>query len=171
MFTAVSSDIFREVPDRVQIDTTQKRQKTTENQNAMGRQPSLSRTDATENTGSRPRSRKAARPTGSRCTSGCAAPPSAASTRAGFPVHPNKPPRAAVREHARMAHVDDLIEPRLEQIALACLPPLPWLHPSPQIRCRLSTMMRANFARKSAGDALNPAKPRRGNGKKVTLYQ
>jgi len=33
------------VPDRVQIDTTQKRQKTTENQNAMGRQPSLSRTD------------------------------------------------------------------------------------------------------------------------------
>src|SRR5208337_3919303 len=45
MFTAVSSDIFREVPDRVQIDTTQKRQKTTENQNAMGRQPSLSRTD------------------------------------------------------------------------------------------------------------------------------
>src|SRR5208283_3113407 len=47
MFTAVSSDIFREVPDRVQIDTTQKRQKTTENQNAMGRQPSLSRTDVT----------------------------------------------------------------------------------------------------------------------------
>src|SRR5271165_3738917 len=45
MFTAASSDIFREVPDRVQIDTTQKRQKTTENQNAMGRQPSLSRTD------------------------------------------------------------------------------------------------------------------------------
>ena len=35
----------RKVPDRVQIDTTQKRQKTTENQNAMGRQPSLSRTD------------------------------------------------------------------------------------------------------------------------------
>ncbi len=34
----------RKVPDRVQIDTTQKRQKTTENQNAMGRQPSLSRT-------------------------------------------------------------------------------------------------------------------------------
>src|SRR5208337_597510 len=49
MFTAVSSDIFREVPDRVQIDTTQKRQKTTENQNAMGRQPSLSRTDVLEN--------------------------------------------------------------------------------------------------------------------------
>src|SRR5208337_2539766 len=49
MFTAVSSDIFREVPDRVQIDTTQKRQKTTENQNAMGRQPSLSRTDVTTN--------------------------------------------------------------------------------------------------------------------------
>src|SRR5208337_2562606 len=45
MFTAVSPHIFREVPDRVQIDTTQKRQKTTENQNAMGRQPSLSRTD------------------------------------------------------------------------------------------------------------------------------
>src|SRR5208337_2501323 len=49
MFTAVSSDIFREVPDRVQIDTTQKRQKTTENQNAMGRQPSLSRTDVIYN--------------------------------------------------------------------------------------------------------------------------
>ena len=38
----------RKVPDRVQIDTTQKRQKTTENQNAMGRQPSLSRTDVTK---------------------------------------------------------------------------------------------------------------------------
>jgi hypothetical protein len=48
MFTAASSDIFREVPDRVQIDTTQKRQKTTENQNAMGRQPSLNRTDVRE---------------------------------------------------------------------------------------------------------------------------
>jgi hypothetical protein len=49
MFTGASSDIFREVPDRVQIDTTLKRQKTTENQNAMGRQPSLSRTDVTSN--------------------------------------------------------------------------------------------------------------------------
>jgi len=49
MFTGASSDIFREMPDRVQIDTTQKRQKTTENQNAMGRQPSISRTDVIPN--------------------------------------------------------------------------------------------------------------------------
>jgi hypothetical protein len=37
------------MPDRVQIDTTQKRQKTTENHNAMGRQPSISRTDVIPN--------------------------------------------------------------------------------------------------------------------------
>jgi hypothetical protein len=34
-----------------------------------------------------------------------------------------------------MTEVDDLVEPRLEQIVLACLAPFPWLHPSPPIRC------------------------------------
>jgi hypothetical protein len=34
--------------------------------------------------------------------------------------------------HAGVGHVDDLIEPGLEKIALARLPPLPWLHPRPR---------------------------------------
>ncbi len=44
------------------------------------------------------------------------------------PIDPLRQP------HARMAHVYDLVEPRLEQIVLARLLPLPWLHPRPRMR-------------------------------------
>src|SRR5450631_3530445 len=48
-----------------------------------------------------------------------------------------------------MAHVDDLIEPRPEQILLAGLPPLPWPHLNPSARSAREKGITASDSRES----------------------
>jgi hypothetical protein len=48
-----------------------------------------------------------------------------------------------------MAHVDDLIEPRPEQILLAGLPPLPWPHLNPSARSAREKGTTASDSRES----------------------
>jgi hypothetical protein len=61
-----------------------------------------------------------------------------------------------------MAHIDDLIKPRLEQIVLAAVPAL--LRPHPRIspaalqRQRITQRRPDQFARKSSSTPSNPAK-------------
>ena len=84
------------------------------------------------NRGSPPSVRTAPRPRGRACASGSPAPPSAASAAAAGRPCPSRPSRTAPRGSAnpspgqfrqRVIDVDDLVEPRPEEIVLPTVPP------------------------------------------------